>query len=247
MSEGDGDGGVDPDVEHEVWRQLLFWAGLAALVAAVAVLVVHTRLLVVPAVASLALLAGLVLLVRPGPVGPVVLGVAAPLLVVADAPALVDDLAHPDTFATFFPAAVAVVAGIVGAVGLVGFLRRWPVRAAGLTGVLSAAVVLVALAVGLVATVGAGSDVPRQGDLAVTVADGAWVPDRLTALASGDVAVYVTNDDLRRHTFTIDELGVDLEVPAGVSRRVAFTARPGTYELRSTVRADDLTGTLVVP
>ena len=29
-----GDGGIDPDVEHETWRQLLFWVGLAELIVA---------------------------------------------------------------------------------------------------------------------------------------------------------------------------------------------------------------------
>jgi hypothetical protein len=39
----------------------------------------------------------------------------------------------------------------------------------------------------------------------------------------------MTNHDLFCHTFTIDELDVDLEAPLGGAREVSFTAPPGTY------------------
>ncbi len=53
---------------------------------------------------------------------------------------------------------------------------------------------------------------------------------------------------MRRHTFTIDELDVAVELPADTSRRVTFTAPAGDYEFRSTVPdQDDMTGTLTVP
>lgn len=243
-----GDGGIDPDLEHETWRQLLFWVGLAELIVALTVLVVNAAF--IPPVVAFAVLflVGLVLLARPGKAGPVMIGVLSILFVALNVPILADDLAHPDTFATFFPAAIGLVAGLVGALGLVGFLRRWPIRVAARTGLVAAVVVIGALGVGLYATLTVEDDSPQEGDLALATDGTDWVPDTLTADEAGEVAVFVQNQDPYRHTFTIDDLDVDVEVPAGTDRRVAFTAESGTYEFVCTVPGhEDMTGTLTVP
>lgn len=50
------------------------------------------------------------------------------------------------------------------------------------------------------------------------------------AVASGDVRIEMTNRDLFWHTFTVEELGVDLRVPVGAVRTISFQAAPGIYE-----------------
>ncbi len=50
------------------------------------------------------------------------------------------------------------------------------------------------------------------------------------AARSGEVTVALANEDLFWHTFTIQELGVDLLVPVGAVRTVTFDAPAGTYE-----------------
>ena len=243
-----GDGGADPDVEHEAWRQLLFWVGLADVVAAGAMVVVAGRFYLPVALFVPLFLAGLVLLVRPGRSGPVTLGGAAILFVLVNLALLAGDLAHPDTFVTFFPAAIGLLAGVVGAIGLAGFLRRWPVRATGRVGAAASLLVLVALGVGLAATFSVEDDAPQEGDLAVVAEADEWAPDALTARGAGRVAGSVTSGDWRRHTFTIDELDVSVELPADTSRRVTFTAPPGEYEFRSSVPGQsEMTGILTVP
>jgi plastocyanin len=47
---------------------------------------------------------------------------------------------------------------------------------------------------------------------------------------SGEITVEVANRDLFWHTFTVEDLGVDLRVPVGAERTVAFDAPPGTYQ-----------------
>lgn len=243
-----GDGGVDPDVEHEAWRQLLFWVGLAELVVCVAVVVVAGAVIPPVVVFGIVFLVGLVLLVRPGRVGPVTLGVASILFVLVNLPFVVDDLAHPDSFATFFPAAIGLLAGVVGAVALAGFLRRWPVRAIGRVGAAASALALVALGVGLAATLTVEDDVPQEGDLALATEGVEWVPDTLIAGSAGDVAVFISNTDPYRHTFAIDDLDVEVELPADTDRRASFTAAAGEYEFHCTVPGhEDMTGTLTVP
>ena len=58
----------------------------------------------------------------------------------------------------------------------------------------------------------------------------AFGPRTVTA-QSGEVSVYVTNKDSSRHTFTVDELGVDVSVAPGQSRQIRFNAEPGEYRL----------------
>jgi plastocyanin len=59
---------------------------------------------------------------------------------------------------------------------------------------------------------------------------------------SDQVTVVLTNHDLFWHTFTIDELDVDLEAPLGGTRDVSFTAPPGTYRFYRRVPAHAAAG-----
>jgi uncharacterized cupredoxin-like copper-binding protein len=90
-----------------------------------------------------------------------------------------------------------------------------------------------AAALTLVAVVGAvvrsgEAVVAEPGDVRVTSAQVRFQPDRLAASA-GRVGVFVENEDLFWHTFTIAELDVDLRVPVGAERRLTFDAAPGSY------------------
>lgn len=66
---------------------------------------------------------------------------------------------------------------------------------------------------------------------------------------SGVVRVELENHDLFWHTFTIEELGVDLKVPVGATQQVVFDAPSGTYRFVCTIPGHELlgmSGTLVV-
>jgi plastocyanin len=65
----------------------------------------------------------------------------------------------------------------------------------------------------------------------------------------GPVTVSLTNHDLFWHTFTIESLGVNVDVPVGGTRSVTFTAAPGTYTFTCAIpghAAAGMRGTLVV-
>jgi len=62
------------------------------------------------------------------------------------------------------------------------------------------------------------------------VAENVAFSDDVLAVSSGEVTVEVANRDLFWHTFTVVDLGVDLRVPVGAERIVAFDAPPGTYQ-----------------
>lgn len=112
--------------------------------------------------------------------------------------------------------------------GAVGFLVRgdtgpslgaWAVLGLAATGFL-----------GLLAWSGvSGPTAPARTGVELTAADLAFSESALTALP-GEVTVLLANEDLFWHTFTIDELGVDLQVPVAAELAVTFDAPPGDYD-----------------
>jgi plastocyanin len=119
--------------------------------------------------------------------------------------------------------------GFIGAVAGLVHLRN-PAAGRGIaapTGVI--AVVFVLTSLGLVwAMTDAEPQVVPEGAIEVQTTNVAFVPESLRATA-GEVTVAVRNRDLFWHTFTIDELGVDLTAPVGRLRTATFEAQPGTY------------------
>ena len=62
------------------------------------------------------------------------------------------------------------------------------------------------------------------------VAENVAFSEDLLVEPSGEITVEVANRDLFWHTFTVEDLGVDLRIPVGAERIVAFDAPPGTYQ-----------------
>lgn len=121
------------------------------------------------------------------------------------------------------------LAGFIGAVaGLVHLRDAGAGRGiAAPTGAI--AMVFVVASLGLVwAMTDAQPQVAPEGALEVETTNVAFVPDSLRA-AGGEITVAVRNRDLFWHTFTIDELGVDVTAPVGRLRTATFEAQPGTY------------------
>ncbi len=105
-----------------------------------------------------------------------------------------------------------------------------------------------------VATLGAAAALAAEGPsasataLRVEAKNTAFSARTLTGSA-GAVAVWFANRDLFWHTFTVDELGVDLKVPVGGERTISFNASPGTYAYYCAVpghREAGMEGTLTV-
>lgn len=88
----------------------------------------------------------------------------------------------------------------------------------------------------------------RGAVVAIESRNAAFSSTALTA-PRGEVTVVLTNHDLFWHTFTIDELHVDLEAPMGGPREDTFTAPPGSYRFYCRVPAHaaaGMRGTLTV-
>lgn len=74
------------------------------------------------------------------------------------------------------------------------------------------------------------------------------LPGFLGVVSLMGVTLNLSNRDLWWHTFTIDELGVDLKVPMGAEREVTFSAPAGTYKYYCSIPGHDaiMHGTLSI-
>ena len=89
------------------------------------------------------------------------------------------------------------------------------------------------------------SEAARPGDVEVVAEGVMWMPEELTVSESS--GLWIDNRDGIRHTFTITELGIDVEIPALRSKRIDIDAAPGTYQIVCDVPGhESMTGTLIV-
>jgi plastocyanin len=179
-----------------------------------------------------------------------VLGVVLLAELASSAPFLTDALTHPETPADFLPLALFAVATLTGSIAAVPAFRQTPQpvgspRSATMVAGAAVLIMVAATAVSIVAAGRVDSVTAQPGDVEVATTDFQFDRPRVTADA-GTVAVTVTNDDPTRHTFTIDELSVDLNVPPGTTQRVTFPADAGTYRFYCIPHAPDMAGQLVV-
>lgn len=94
------------------------------------------------------------------------------------------------------------------------------------------------------------SPVAGEGDVTVVMIDIAFEPKEFTITADTDVVVFLPNEGVLEHNFTIEELGIASEtIPGGESTSVTINAPAGTYEYYCSVpghREAGMVGTLTV-
>jgi plastocyanin len=165
--------------------------------------------------------------------------------------AYVDITNHESVGAILITLALAVTS-TTGLVGSIGFIAARGNRGAGAS---SGPMVLIAAALVFVAAVvvallgGAGRQVSASSQDVTISMTGAKFSTTALHAHSGEVSVYVTNNDLFWHTFTIEQLGVDVKAPVKSHQRITFRAAPGTYVFRCSIPGHasiGMTGVLVV-
>lgn len=178
-------------------------------------------------------LVGLVLLRFARKTGVVWLGVVSLALLVMNAPFTVDAIKHPESPADFVPVTMLTVGGLLAVIATIPAFRSargrhadsaFP-RVAAVAGVL---LVVAAIGGSLVAAGGVTSDAPADGSLILDMENFEFGPRTITA-SSGEVSLYVANNDSARHTFTVDELGVDESIAPGQSKQITFDAEAGEF------------------
>lgn len=184
---------------------------------------------------------------RGGKASAIVLGVLSIVFIVTNLPFVIETLSVPASPVDFISNAWILLAAITAAVA--GFFAfRGVERGDGATTfarvVLGVAAVAVIVSVFLFVTY--EDDTKQDGDIEMTTADFEFQPEEIEA-DSGTVGVFITNEDPATHTFTIEELDVDLVIPQGASVRVEFDAEGGEYEFTCVPHeGSGMTGTLAV-
>jgi plastocyanin len=166
--------------------------------------------------------------------------------------AVVNVTSGEGTGAVVVPLALSVGSAVTVLAAVCDLLRRRGRNVGGpqvvaVTAVGAVAVFVIAL---VVAELGGFGDPVRaqEGDLLLKMKAAKFARERIT-VSGGRVAVLVDNEDLFWHTFTIDELDVDVRVPVSAKRRAVFTAPPGTYRFYCAIpghEAIGMKGTLTV-
>lgn len=94
------------------------------------------------------------------------------------------------------------------------------------------------------ATPGAGGE-----GVSVEAGDIYFAPEEITIPADTDVTVTISNVGMTLHTFTIDELDIDIEIEPGATGEATINAPAGEYEYYCSVpghRAAGQVGILIV-
>ena len=193
---------------------------------------------------------GLLVILRWPRVGAAWLGVSSLAVLLFSAPFIGEALIHPEALADFLPLLLFSISTLVGTVAAIPSFRMgagpdvasgpaWAV-AIGAGGLMVAGAV-----VSIVALVGIESVPSRPGDIRVAAEDIEFQPSAISA-SGARLSVHITNRDDTRHTFTIDELGVDLNVPPNSTQRITFAADPGAYRFYCRPHTPGMEGELVV-
>lgn len=228
------------------WVDLLTWAAIASIV--VIVLVNIFAGIIPPLLVFAAVFLGGVIWLRRSTKRPAILLLVALILHIAlSAPFIIPTLVVPASAGDFILSVASVLASIAGIVAAVAVLRRatGSSEAPKKLGLAVVGLFVLAAIFSVVSTVGYEDATAQAGDIELGTEDIEFTDTSLEA-ESGKVSVFVDNADGTLHTFTIDDLDVDLAIPASSSARITFQAEPGTYEFYCAPHKEDMEGTLTV-
>ena len=228
------------------WPSLLKWSAIASVVV---VALINVFAGIIPPLIVFALIwIGGVIWLRKSSKGPAILLLVAFVAFLAlSAPFIVPTLSAPASAGDFILNLASALAALVGIVAAIAVIRGLVGSSGAARKLAVAGIVLfvVGTAASVFVTVTYEDAVAQAGDLEVVTRDIEFTDESLEVEA-GEVSILVDNKDATLHTFTIDELEVDLDIPASKTARITFQAEPGTYDFYCAPHAGDMEGKLVV-
>jgi plastocyanin len=230
------------------WSKLLRWSAIGGVIA-IAAITLFGGVIIPPLIVFAVLWLVGAYLVGKRPKGAAILLLIVFVLFLAlSGPFVLPTLTVPASAGDFILNVASLVAAVVGIVAAIAVLRRRdaaPSRTPRTLGMAGLAVTLLAIVVGVIAMMTYEAATAEEGDIPLVAENIEFDQEALEA-EGGTVAVYVDNKDQTLHTFTIDELDVDLTIPAGSTARVEFDAEPGSYTFYCVPHEADMEGTLEV-
>ena len=233
------DSGID-------WRILAVWTGIGTAVA----LLVFTAIIgaVIPPLIVFAVLygVGVWLTRRGGRGGTIMLAVLSVLFLALNAPFIVPSMSVPASTVDFVMTGFLVVLALSNLVSAIAASRTSSTGArAGLAGRATVALLLLVVAVAVIGRLTYDSPPAQSGDIEIAAQDFEFSTNTIEA-NGGEVSVFIDNKDSALHTFTVEELDVDVAIPGGSTARVTFDATAGSYEFICIPHESDMKGTLEV-
>ena len=228
------------------WTELLFWSALAVPVALMGGMAVFGEFIPPLLVFAIPFVVGALVLRRRRRGGAITLGIFGVLTLALNLPFVVPSLRVPASTEDFILGSVVIVLLVTLLIAAVATIRSTgsgPSPAARSLGFAALALIGLSIATAAAARVTHESAVAQPGDIEIVTQDIEFSHEHITAEA-GEVTVFVQNNDTTLHTFTIDELGVDLQIPSNSAQRITFDAPAGTYEFECTPHSDGMKGTI---
>lgn len=174
-----------------------------------------------------------------------VVAIVAALAVLGNLPIILDDLTHPESAPAFILNLMSLTAIALMVIGGFAAFRGFPTNRIGQVAKVAPAVFVVGAVFSLLMAANTHSVPVQLGDVELVAAGVAWGPGEIT-VSSGN-GVWIDNRDGIRHTFTIEDEGVDLEIVGLKSSRIDLDLEPGSYQFVCAVPGhESMVGTLTV-
>ncbi|HEY2812515.1 MAG TPA: cupredoxin domain-containing protein [Acidimicrobiales bacterium] len=224
----------------------LRWVAIAGIVELVITMAVVEKAFIPPAaIIAILLLASAIRLRRDG-AGQKLATVSFVLFLLVNVVLAAPGLFVPASFGSF---AITWLALITSVVGVIAGIASWRGRAGGpavaRVALVATAFGVLAVIVGLVASVGFTDAKPASGDIVITAKGSEFHPATLTA-AHGQVSFFLDNQDNTLHNFHIVGAGGSIpNMPANHKVRVTISLNPGTYEYHCDLH-DGMKGTITI-
>lgn len=171
-------------------------------------------------------LAGIALLRRRPKAGIAILGLTSLVLGVTAIAFLGPHLAHPSSPVDFLHAALGIAGRALAVAAAAGAWRGAATSGARRLAATALGLAAITIAISAVASLAAGSDTAQPGDIPVAIT-GSQFPDTVTVDAGQ--TLHLDNQDLSRHTFTVADTDLDIDLPAGTAARATVDLPTGTY------------------
>ena len=209
------------------WRRLVFIAGIVATVAIGTVSAVLGDLEGGAVTLGFALATWLTR-VRRGTLGAIGVALAGAITLYFMLAAAMTNIREGSPMSSVLISSILAAVSLLALIAAIGFLANPASRSTAGPGLGVGASIL--LLGGLVVW---GASISRvdidAGDIVIVSENMAFSESDLR-VEEGELVVTMENKDLFWHTFTIEELGVDLRVPVGAELGASFEAAPGEYQ-----------------
>ncbi len=168
-------------------------------------------------------------------------------LVMAANLAFAGDLRHPESAASFAPALFGTLAIALALVGGIGLLRGWAPDRAGPARWAALGVFGIGVAAAIFISSMTTTELAQPGDVVLAVDGFAFAPG-MVEVDLDEGGLWIDNPEMSHHAFSVPELGIELQLPAGKARRIDLgEAAQGTYDFVCSIPGhQSMTGQLIV-